>query len=132
MAQFIRKTEEKLDAIPKVFMRKLADKAVAISPVDTGAYVESHSIRATRGGGRSRTSHGRPKGVDPGSKKAEARGYLEDDISALPDDMKQAYLNNHSPHASLVEYTHGYNVYNTVRNVAPQLLQDAIREVRDR
>ena len=100
--------------------------------VDTGAYITSHSIRTTRGAGRSRSSHGKPGGQDPEAKAAEAMDQLLDDIAALPADQEQVYFTNASPHANVVEYVHGYNIYNSVRSRANNHLKDAINTIKAR
>ena len=140
MAQFkltsiIKRIEEDLKRVRDEFLVNMAEDIVqsTISPkaaVDTGAYITSHSIRTTRGAGRSRTSHGKPTGQDPQAKAAEALDQLMGDIASLPDDQKQVFLTNNAPHANIVEYTHGYAIYEGVRNRASIHLQDAIAKVK--
>jgi hypothetical protein len=109
-------------------LEDIAQYAVNISPVDTGAYVESFSIgRAGSGGGRSRTSHGKPKNQNPEAKKQQALGQLNADIAALPieqmleDGNARFTLRNRAPHANTVEdgsswkRTDGYYVFTKIR-----------------
>jgi hypothetical protein len=141
----LKKIEQDLDKIKVEFLTSMANDIVDYSlsvgdkpndnlkpAVDTGAYITSHSIRSTRGAGRSRTSHGKPRKQDPEVKGAEARAMLMEDIASLPKDAPDVYLSNNSPHANIVEFAegHGYNIYGIVRNRAKLNLQDAINKVR--
>src|SRR5210317_675566 len=109
-------------------LEDIADYATRISPVDTGAYVTSFSIkRAGQGGGRSRTSENKPRNKNPEQKRQEAYGQLLGDIQALnvSDMLEQGNvkitLRNRSPHARDVEdganwRSSGYHVFARVRN----------------
>ena len=109
-------------------LEDLADYATRISPVDTGAYVTSFSIkRAGQGGGRSRSSENKPRNQNPEAKRAEAYGQLITDIQALniSDMLEQGNvritLRNRSPHARDVEdganwRSSGYHVFQRIRN----------------
>jgi len=109
-------------------LEDLADYATRISPVDTGAYVTSFSIkRSNVGGGRRRTSKGKDKNQNPEAKKQEAYGKLLTDIEALniSDMLEQGNvrisLRNRSPHARDVEdganwRSSGYHVFQRIRN----------------
>jgi hypothetical protein len=108
-------------------LEDLADYATRISPVDTGAYVTSFSIkRAGSGGGRSRSSENKPRNQNPETKRAEAYGQLVTDIQALNiSDMIEngnvrITLRNRSPHARDVEdgsnwRSSGYHVFSRIR-----------------
>jgi len=108
-------------------LEDLADYATRISPVDTGAYVTSFSIkRAGAGGGRSRSSENKPRNQNPEAKKQEAYGQLLTDIEALNiSDMIEngnvrITLRNRSPHARDVEdganwRSSGYHVFARIR-----------------
>lgn len=132
LTSLIQKIEKDLQEVRTQFLINMAEDIVGSSKptVDTGAYITSHSIRTTRGAGRSRTSHGKPTGQDPEAKAAEALGQLMGDIESLPKDQEQVFLTNNSPHATFVEYKHGYAVYEGVRNRAGYHLQDAINKVK--
>jgi hypothetical protein len=137
LTSLIQKIEQKLTDVRNQFLVNMAEDIVqsTISPkaaVDTGAYITSHSIRTTRGAGRSRTSHGKPRGQDPEAKAAEALSQLMEDIASLPQNQEQVYLTNNAPHANNVEYSHGYFIYEGVRNRAGIHLQDAINAVKAR
>jgi len=133
MTQLLRRVERQLTEVRDVFLENVAERAVQESPVDTGAYVTSHTITTVSGGGRSRTSHNKPKNQDEKVKKDEARDQLLSDIAALPADATKVYFTNRSPHAKFVEDRHeNGGVFTIVRNVAPYLLEQAVLEVRSR
>lgn len=128
----LKKVEEDLDKVRTVFLQAVAEDLVRSSVpfVDTGAYITSHSITTTRGAGRSRTSDNKPKNQDAGAKATEALSQLEGDIASIPKGQTTVYMTNNSPHASVVEYKHGYHVYGSVRNRSKLHLQAAINQVR--
>ena len=134
LTSLIKKIEQDLQDVRTEFLTSMAEDIVASSKptVDTGAYITSHSIRTTRGAGRSRTSHNKPRGQSPEVKAAEALSQLMGDIASLPADQEQVFLTNNAPHANIVEYTHGYAVYEGARNRAGIHLQDAINTVKAR
>ena len=79
-----------------------------ISPVYSGAYVESFSIKARgEGGGRSRSSDARDakeRSPDPDRHKMIALDQLYSDITALGTDKIDGFvLRNRSPHVREVE-----------------------------
>lgn len=128
----INKIEQDLDKVRTEFLTNMAEDLVASSKpfVDTGAYITSHSITTTRGAGRGRTSADKPKGQDPSAKAAESLSQLIGDIAAIPKDQTQVFMTNNAPHANIVEYKHGYNVYSSVRNRAGLHLADAVNKVK--
>lgn len=80
--------------------------AVEVSPVRSGAYVESMSIRP-RGssGGRMRTSDNKPL-KDMAAAKADARANITSDVSTFKEQIMEsggAVLVNRSPHNKAVE-----------------------------
>lgn len=115
-------------------LQNISNYAVVISPVDTGAYVESFSMgRAGFGGGRSRKSEARSTGVKKGAGGANpdtfrevARGQLYEDIEGMniaqmieSGDVKFT-LRNRAPHANDVEngenwQKDGYHVFAKIR-----------------
>lgn len=109
-------------------LKDISEYAVSISPEDTGAYVTSFSIgRAGFGGGRSRTSHNKPRNQNPGAKRQEALGQLYSDIEGLAikqdleDGNAKFTLRNRAPHANAVEdgsnwkKKDGYYVFTKIR-----------------
>lgn len=109
-------------------LKDISEFAVNISPVDTGAYVTSFSIgKAGFGGGRSRSSHNKPKNQNPEAKRQEALGQLYSDIEGLgikqdlEDGNAKFTIRNRAPHANQVEdgsnwkRTDGYYVFTKIR-----------------
>ena len=97
----------------------IAQTAVSASPVDTGAYVTSHSFKTnTSSRGRGKRSTNKPRGQDPQAKRQEGLNNLIEDINQLDlSSMKRVTLRNDSPHAHAVEHKLGYYVYAQVRNL---------------
>jgi len=109
-------------------LQYVANYALVVSPVDTGAYVESFSLgRAGFGGGRMKKSDARPKSADPEATRQVARDNLYADIQGL--DIKQMLeagnakftLRNRAPHARDVENGEnwdkdGYHVFRKIRS----------------
>lgn len=108
-------------------LKYLANYAVAISPVDSGAYVESFSIRpAGDNGGRSKRSDARPKGANPDVIREIGRQNLYQDIASLgikrmvESGDTRFILRNRAPHSRDVENGEnwsrdGYHVFAKIR-----------------
>ena len=102
------------DAI-KDRLEDVADFAVMVSPVSTGAYVNSFSIgKAGFGGGRSVSSDNKPMYQDEMLMKQQALDNLHRDIDALDiaqdleDGNARFTLRNRSPHVENVENGTGW------------------------
>ncbi len=95
----------------------IAQFATSRSPVDTGAYVTSFSMKHSYSSGRSRTSRGLPRRQNPQDKRQEGLSQLSADISTLePLGDNLVVLSNGSPHANDVEYKYGYAVFAQVKD----------------
>jgi len=95
----------------------IAQFATSRSPVDTGAYVTSFSMKHSYSSGRSRTSNNKPRGQSPEAKRQEGLSQLLVDIETLrPLENDLIVLSNGSPHANEVEYKHGYAVFSQVKD----------------
>lgn len=116
----LKKVEAKVEEAVKKELRMVADALIGQepkgqsgigSPVDTGAYITSHSFQPTGGrGGRSRSSSGKPKNQNWAEKAEEARANLYSDIEQADVTQERVGIfRNRSPHATLVE--NKYNVY---------------------
>lgn len=92
----------------------IANDAIRLSPVDTGAYVSSFSFSTGRGRPRGKSSKGKAKGQ---YSKEEARANLISDIQRIPSfkNTTRIVLRNNAPHAGAVEYKHGYAVFTQIR-----------------
>ncbi|MDC0117566.1 hypothetical protein OAI16_06705 [Flavobacteriaceae bacterium] len=105
--------QKKMDKLEELIGDQIDEKllslgtyAVEISPVYSGAFAESWSIRPIgSGGGRSRKS--RPDKVpDVQSKKEEAKGLIAGDVAQYSEQILKdggAVLTNRSPHAREVD-----------------------------
>ena len=109
-------------------LEDIAEYAVLISPVSTGAYVNSFSIgKAGFGGGRSKTSNNKEWYQDEMAQKSTALAGLQSDIQglAIKQDLETGSprytLRNRSPHAQTVEdgigweRTKAYSVFEKVK-----------------
>ncbi len=88
--------------------RKLVDMAqtaVDLSPVDTGAYVTSFSFSTGAGRPRGKSSKGKPK-ANAQAARSEGLSNLIKDLERIPSllDTTSIVLRNNSPHAVAVEY----------------------------
>jgi len=109
--------EQKAEEEVKDQLIDVAQFATTRSPVDTGAYVTSFSMKHSYSSGRGKTSHNKPRGQDPQAKRSDGLSQLVGDIQALePLENPLVVLSNGSPHASDVEYKHGYAVFAQVKD----------------
>lgn len=97
----------------------IAQTAVSASPVDTGAYVTSFSYTVGAGRPRGKSSANRPTGQNPQAMRQEGFNNLMTDVNKLRNllNTTSITLRNGSPHATAVEYKHGYHVFAKVRNI---------------
>lgn len=102
----------------------IAESAVTLSPVDTGAYVTSFSFSVGRGRPRGKSSRGRLK-ANGQAMRQEGLDNLKNDLKKIPSlmDTTSITLRNNSPHATAVEYggkgwiTPPYFVFTKLRNI---------------
>ncbi len=126
LQQKLDKAKGNIEEAVKDQLEHIANYAVAISPVDTGAYVESFSmIPAGQGGGRkknSETEARRKRRVWENTASREefagiARQNLYGDINKFNlETSDKITLINRSTHARDVEDAYGYGVFAKVRN----------------
>ena len=89
----------KEDAIREMLTQAI-DYLVLNSPVDTGAYIESHTLSNTAGAPRSRSAKGRKR---YSGDREVARSLLMQDLSKLDLTKDTFNIRNNSAHASIVE-----------------------------
>lgn len=130
----------KLDKLEEIAKKGVVDKleeiasdVVRFSPVDTGAYVTSHSFKTnTSSRGRGKTSRNKPRGQNPQAMRETGYQNLMSDIANLElENLTKITLRNDSPHANDVETgvlqkdsttdgfslgSAGYWVYTKIRN----------------
>ena len=112
-SSFYKKMDEMENRVKNEVYSKgeeIVSYAVAISPIYSGAYVESFSVRP-RGdsSGRSRTSNGRPELSLPAkdAKKQDEAVRLREEIRSIdPLESEGFTLRNRSPHNKIVEKNH--------------------------
>ena len=117
----IEQLEDLVDEKLRDRLENIADYAISISPVDTGAYVESFSmVPAGQGGGRSKMSEARIASVKKGTASRQqftdiARSNLYSDIERFSlETSDKVTLRNRAPHTEAVEKK--YSVFTKVRN----------------
>jgi len=94
----------------------VARTATSVSPVDTGAYVTSFSMKTSRSSGRGKSSENKPRFQDKNQKRKEGLALLMEDIAYLDLEVnKSITFSNGSPHAQDVERRH--RVFEIVRNL---------------
>jgi hypothetical protein len=136
LEQVIKLIENDLTNVRNDFLSSMGNALIDISPVDTGAYISSHSIVQTKGAGRARTSRNKPTGINPAAAAESARANIASDIASLPEDTTTVFMNNGSPHAQAVEHggggwkRPGYQVYTRVKREARSYLQQAVMRNR--
>jgi len=120
----IDKLEEVVEEVLEAELISIANSAVALSPVDTGAYVTSFSFSTGAGRPRGKSSNNRPKRQNPQAMKQEGLLNLVSDINKLDLlNTTSVTLRNGSPHATDVEdgthwkRTAGYKVFAKIRNI---------------
>jgi len=103
-------SEEIAEDLIDVRLNALAEKAIELSPVWSGAYVNSFGFISPNGGGRTRSRKGNVKRrVNEGTAKGQALGNLRADIRSIManfnlEDGFRLTLINRAPHAEKVEY----------------------------
>ena len=104
----------KADELLKDKLEAIADYAVVVSPVKTGAYVESFSFAVGAGRPRGKSSNNRPM-ANREAAMQDARTNLYSDIDKMDlTKSDKVTLRNGSPHAVEVEKKH--SVFTKVRN----------------
>ena len=108
----------------------MAEDIVRLSPVDTGAFVNSWSFKDNPSGGRRKSSAGKPTRRNAASERGKSLNNLVNDISlalgagstrgstkvfALQVSAAQFYFLNRAPHAAYVDLKHG--VMAQIRNI---------------
>jgi len=112
---------QEIDEAVELKLTNVAFDIVRLSPVDTGAFVNSWSFKDNPGGGRAKSSHGKPKGQNKENERGRSLNNLANDIrrtfdtgstggslrSNLTITAGSYYFLNGSPHANKVEMKYG-------------------------
>lgn len=99
----IKELEEKLEVLPKQYMKELAMEVVLNSPVDTGTYMDHHNIGEV---GEPVNSHGKPHNQPFQTHADAAAERMFEQIDALPKDTTRYYISNSAMYAQKVEDYH--------------------------
>ena len=87
------------DAVREMLVQSI-EYLVIHSPVDTGAYIESHTLSNTAGAPRKRTAKGRRR---YSGDRQVARELMMSDLRKVDITKNTFNIRNNSPHASIVE-----------------------------
>jgi hypothetical protein len=131
-----RKLEQLVENFREEYLWGMAEEIVDNSPVDTGAYILSHNIgdnfERSEGVGGPRDQGDGPFGAKWSSLRGPALNRLEAQIQTIPETQTVVTIRNTSPHASDVEYEHGYEVYSTTRRKSGLIAREAEARARAR
>ena len=119
-----KEIQEKVDEGVKDVLVQVANTAVTLSPVRTGAYVTSFSFAVGEGTRSNSNNDPSAKSVNKASARQEGLSLLLSDINKIKDfsAKKRIALRNNSPHAVNVEHGEswqraGYKVFSQIRNI---------------
>ena len=114
----IENLRERMITEVKSDLKGIATDLSTRSPVDTGAYAESFSVLpSSSGGGRRKSSKGRPKGQDKGTYRGIAEANMHSDIDKINlVDNQSLSFRNRAPHASEV-IEEKYQVFSQVKDI---------------
>jgi len=105
--EVIQKIEASADEAVRALLSEAVDYLIINSPLDTGAYLESHTISNTAGRPRSQRSSKRKRGSGGSANMDKARAQLEGDVLKLNVGGEVFNIRNNSPHANIVEHNIG-------------------------
>ena len=114
----IENLKDRVESEVKDDLKKIATDLTTRTPVDTGAFAESFSVvPASSGGGRSKSSKGRPRNQDKGTYRAIAEANMHSDINGLQlFENKSVSFRNRAPHASEA-LENKYQVFGAVKDI---------------
>ena len=107
----LAKYDERLKNLRSEYIKGLCEVLVMASPVDTGAYVASHSVASTikAPGYKSKVQPFEVRKQPKGPTLEAALARLESEVDALPEDYDKVYIVNNAPHNKIVENGGGRN-----------------------
>jgi hypothetical protein len=123
-----QKLTEDLEQYGQIYGRMMAEDLVQFSPVDTGAYMDSFYAGSSYGGG-GESSRGRPR-QQPWAPYAEgAIQRMSSAVAALRGSTTIVFGNG-APHATDVEYKHGYAPFGNAASLHRQRMSAAWAEAK--
>jgi hypothetical protein len=105
--EIVQKIDATTDEAIRALLSEAIDYLIINSPLDTGAYLESHTISNTAGAPRSQKSSKRKRGTGGSANIDKARAQLEADVLKLNVGGEVFNIRNNSPHANIVEHNIG-------------------------
>lgn len=134
VARQLKDLQEKLEELPKEFLRETVEEIVRLSPVDTGTYMDSHNVGVV---GARESSHGKVPNQSYDIHADNAIIRMNDQIDALPEDSTKHFIANNSVHAWKVEYEGWkdkgpYSPYTIARAKSQQILDKVVKRVLGR
>lgn len=132
VAKQILALEQKIEGFRNKVFIGMATSVVQRSPVDTGTYMDSHSVGIGRNrSGPITSSRGKPRGQNRSPYESAALARLIAQINALPPLANPVYFKNNAEHARYVEYGpastnesagNAYRVYQNTRSELPEIV----------
>mgnify|MGYP003637273397 FL=1 len=110
--EIVQKIDATTDEAIRALLSEAIDYLIINSPLDTGAYLESHTISNTAGAPRSQKSSKRKRGTGGSANIDKARAQLEGDVLKLNVGGEVFNIRNNSPHANIVEHNIGGRIKN--------------------
>ena len=126
-----RKLEQMVEGFRDLYLEGMSGELVLNSPVDTGTYITGHHV-GTSPVGASRSSEGKPRQQDYGTKAQEGLNQLFSEIQALPENANRVVFSNDSFHSDEVEYEHGYAPYRKTAREHSRIASQAEAEAKAR
>ena len=138
MEKLLQKVNKNLEDVRTEFYKGLATVLVNASPVDTGAYMDSHNIGTdtTKAGFKSKEGEHKAQGVSRGPVVERTLSRLYAEAEAVPEGATKVYIANRSPHSKAVEdggkgwKTPGYAPFRIMRREAKRVLDAAVAQVK--
>jgi hypothetical protein len=110
--EIVQKIDATTDEAIRALLSEAIDYLIINSPLDTGAYLESHTISNTAGAPISQKSSKRKRGTGGSANIEKARAQLEGDVLKLNVGGEVFNIRNNSPHANIVEHNIGGRIKN--------------------
>ena len=116
LKQKIESIDEQVDANIKTYVLNIAYDVVRLTPVDTGALVNSWSVKGKgQRGMRRKSSAGRPRRQNPEAERGKSLNNLTNDINKLDLSGGPVEFRNGAPHAGVTDKKKGISAQ--IRNL---------------
>lgn len=115
----------RVDRFEKSLLNQISSKVVDLSPVETGAYMDSHTWAGEPG----QSSDGRPGGQSESQFASAAKTRLSGQVEGHQAGSDET-LSNSAPHAWNVEHEHGHAPYKQAARELNNFLRSALTRAR--